>query len=710
MIDQALSAKIPERIKGLAELSHNIWWGWHPRARDVFRTLNYTAWKASRHNPVEVLGVTSPEQLAAAAADPSFLSLYDSVTTDFETGIKASDTWFSSGFPARLPGPIAYFSMEFALHNSLPIYAGGLGILAGDICKEASDLGLPFVGLGFMYPQGYFHQQVSPEGRQQEVYQRLDFRQSPISPVLSPEGRRCIAQVQLEDRLLSIAVWLVNVGRTAIYLLDTNLDENSEADRLLSARLYTAEPETRIQQEIILGIGGVRVLRALGIRPAVWHANEGHSAFMGLERIREEISSGKTFQSALEATRTSTLFTTHTPVPSGHDVFSDQLMDRYFSRYLPSLEIEREQFLNLGWTISRNRAGFNMTALALNTSSQHNAVSRLHQNETRKMWSSIWPDMPSEDLPIRYVTNGVHLPTWIGFEFTALFEKYLGRDWLKYQDDPALWQHIEDIPDEEIWAVHDAFKRRLIEVIIERAQTRWAEGALAPGQLTALGVLLNPQVLTLGFARRFTEYKRPALILHDLERLKKIVSHPLYPAQIVFAGKSHPADYAGKHILHRVYSACLDRGFQGRLGFIEDYDMLMGRYLTHGVDVWLNTPRRLQEASGTSGMKAAINGVLNLSVRDGWWEEGYNGSNGWAIGAGPEGAGSPDQDKNDAESLYRLLEEEIVPLYYQHDRRGIPHGWIKMIKKSMSTLIPHFCATRMVKEYIQNYLNMTPPG
>ncbi len=708
MIDHTLANKIPERIKRIDELAHNIWWSWHPKARDVFRSLDYPIWRDSGHNPVKVLFDTTKEKLQSAAEDPAFLSLYDSVIVDFDREMQAGDTWFGARYRDLLPGPIAYFSMEFALHSSLPIYAGGLGILAGDMCKEASDLGLPFIGIGFMYPQGYFHQHISAEGWQQEIYQQLNFNEAPISQIRLPQGQRSIARVYLVDRPLSIAVWLVKVGRVNIYLLDTNVEENTLEDRQLSARLYTADPEMRIQQEIILGIGGVRVLRALNINPAVWHANEGHSAFMSLERIREEIDKGASFDEALARVRAATVFTTHTPVPSGHDVFPPGLIDKYFSSYWPSLKIDRQRFLNLGHPDNRGQAGFNMTALTINTAKQRNAVSKLHETETRKMWHVVWPDLPVEQVPITHVTNGVHVPTWIGYEYAEIFEKYLGKDWGQHQDDVEYWKPIMNVPDEEIWAIHRGLKSRLIEVIINRAQRRWAEGEVNAQQVVTMGALLNPQVLTIGFARRFTEYKRPALVLNDMDRLKKIINNPWHPVQIVFAGKSHPADFAGKYILHKIYSIAQDRELQGRIAFIEDYDMHLARYMTHGIDVWLNNPLRLQEASGTSGMKAAINGIPNLSVRDGWWEEGYNGANGWAIGAGPEAAYIPDQDRNDAESLYRLLEDRVIPLFYQQDRSGIPHDWVRMVKESICTVMPRFSACRMVKQYTDDLYASVP--
>ncbi len=711
MLENTLISKIPERINRLNELAHNIWWSWHPRARDVFRILDYPLWKASGHNPVKQLNETTAEKLQAAAEDSAFLAVYDAVMASFDADMQNPATWFAGRYQRDFAGPIAYFSMEFALHSSLPMYAGGLGILAGDICKEASDLGLPLVGIGFMYPQGYFHQHVDAEGWQQEVYQQLNFHEAPIQQVLSVQGQQSIAQVMLANRTLALGVWLVKVGRVSIYLLDTDVEGNSPEDRQLSARLYSADPELRIQQEIILGIGGVRVLRSLGIQPAIWHANEGHSAFMGLERLREKISEGFTFEQALTAIQSATVFTTHTPVASGHDVFSYGIIDKYFTGYWPALGIKRDKFLALGQPDHRGQSGFNMTALALNTSLQRNAVSRLHEMETRKMWQSAWPGVPLEQVPITHITNGVHVPTWISYDLVELFDKYLGKDWVEKQDDANLWERLLDVPDKEIWTIRRALKSRLIEVIMGRAQQRWLDGEVTAQQVLTMGALLNPQALTIGFSRRFTGYKRPALILHDPERLKKIVNDPWRPVQIVFAGKSHPADFSGKYVLHNICTIAKDREFQGRIAYVEDYDMHLARYLTHGVDIWLNNPLRLQEASGTSGMKAGINGVPNLSVRDGWWEEGYNGRNGFAIGSNWESAYSSEQDSEDAESIYRLLEEKVVPLYYQQDRTGVPHEWVKLVKESIVSIMPNFSASRMVKEYTEKlYLPLVRIG
>jgi glycogen phosphorylase len=709
MLNQALRTRLPKRIGRLDELAHNLWWSWHQQARDLFRILDYPLWRNSGHNPVKQLRDINPDKLKAAASDPAFLTLYDFVMSAFDADMSAQDTWFNANYPNMLPGPVALFSMEFAIHNSLPIYAGGLGILAGDTCKEASDLGLPLVGVGFMYPQGYFHQRISAGGWQEEVYRQLDFSEAPITPITASRGRRALVKVELDNKSLSIAVWQVQVGRVSIYLLDTDIEENPPQDRQLSARLYVADKESRIQQEIVLGIGGVRVLRALGIKPAIWHANEGHTAFMMLERVREEIKQGATFDEALHRVRATTVFTTHTPVPAGHDVFPVQLVEQCFHRYWGSLGMDRDRFVKLGQQNGLCHQSFNMTALALAMSGQCNAVSELHGTVTRKIWHVLWPDIEEDEVPISHVTNGIHVPTWVAPELGQVYEKYLGKGWLEKHDDPKIWERVTDIPDEELWAVRQLLKRNLMVTMRERARKRWDEVEVAPQQVLSMGALLDPWVLTIGFIRRFAEYKRPALIFHDIERLKKIVNDEGRPVQIVFAGKSHPADFQSKYLLQQVYNLATDRKFQGRIAFVEDYDMRMAHYLVQGVDVWLSTPRRLNEACGTSGMKASLNGVPNLSVRDGWWYEGYNGANGWAIGNGHGAYGPEEEDKADAEALYRLLEKKIVPLYYNRDRDGVPHGWIRVVKEAIRSVTPNFSARRMLKEYTdQIYLPATP--
>jgi len=694
--------EIPERINRLEELANNLWWSWHPEGRAMFRMLDYPSWRLGGHNPVQQLYEIGQEKLEAASGDSSFLSLYDAAIAVFDKEMTDGNSWYATKYPDLRQKSIAYFSMEFAIHNSLPIYAGGLGVLAGDLCKEASDLGIPMVAVGFMYPQGYFRQRISPEGWQEEEYSSLDFSKAPVTAVSSEEGKQCLAEVQLGNRTLHIGAWLVNLGRVDLYLIDTDIEENTPQDRQLSNRLYTADPENRLQQEVLLGIGGVRILRALGIEPAIWHANEGHTAFMMLERIREGVAKGINFNDALTSVQETSVFTTHTPVPAGHDIFPAGLVERYFKDYWPALGIDRETFMDLGRYVGSRDNSFNMTNLSLKTSGHRNAVSRLHGNVTRRMWCGLWLDCTEENAPIIHITNGVHAPTWVALENRQLFDRYLGHDWVDKQDDVEMWRHIEDIPDEELWRVHIFLKRKLFHIIIERAQQRWAKTEATPQQILTMGFLLDYDTLTIGFVRRFAEYKRPDLLFNDIERLKKIVNDQWRPVQIIFAGKSHPADTASKELLQHVHTMARDRAFQCRIAFLEDYDMRLARYLVQGVDVWLNTPRRLQEASGTSGMKAALNGVLNLSVLDGWWLEAYNGNNGWSIGDESLKASTEIEDESDAEALYHLLEDQVVPLYYDRNRNGLPHSWVSMMKRSISSIVPVFNSRRMLKGYCEN--------
>ena len=694
-------SKIPERIGRLKEIASSLWWSWHPEGRAVFRTLDYSLWRLSGHNPIQMLYDISREKLEAAANDASFVALYDTAITHFDADTKDGHSWYKKAHADSFTEPVAYFSMEFALHNSLPIYAGGLGVLAGDLCKEASDLGIPMVAVGFMYPQGYFRQRISAEGWQEEEYRQLDFSKAPVSPILSSTGQRCLAEVKLNKRNLYVGAWLVQLGRVKLYLLDTDMEENEPQDRQLSNRLYTSDREQRLVQEILLGIGGVRVLRSLGIHPSVWHANEGHTAFMMVERIREEIAAGATFNEAKETVRKTSVFTTHTPVPAGHDVFTTQLIEQYFNSYWPLLGINKETFLDLGRHSGAGESSFNMTILSMKTSGQCNAVSRLHGKVTRRMWHGLWPDRPEEKVPITHITNGIHVPTWIALETRQLYSKYLGNDWIEKHDDIALWEHINDMPDAELWGLHQVLKRKLFHIILERAQQRWAKKDVSPQQILAMGALLDHDTLTIGFVRRFAEYKRPSLLFQDIERIKRIINDDWRPVQIIFAGKSHPADTASKLLLQHVHNLTKDHAFQGRIAFLEDYDMRLARYLAQGVDVWLNIPRRLQEASGTSGMKACLNGVLHLSVPDGWWHEAFNDDNGWAIGDDTIKNNSEEEDKSDADALYNLLEEKVIPMYYTRDRNGLPQAWVAMMKKSIRTIVPVYSARRMLKEYCE---------
>ncbi len=694
-----LGPKLPERISRLDELANNLWWSWHYHARDLFRALDYSLWRVSGHNPVKQLLEINPDKLREAANDPDILTLYDSVMTRFDSDLTSNERWFPKNHPGLLTEQVAYFSAEFAIHSSLPIYAGGLGVLAGDLCKEASDLGLPLVAIGFMYPQGYFQQRISPEGWQEENYRQLDFDEAPIRPCPWPDACATTVQLQINNKMINVCAWLVKVGQVNMYLLDTNCEGNSLEDRQLTARLYTADREQRIQQEFILGIGGVRILRALGLNPTIWHANEGHTSFMMLERLREEIASGQDFNQATEKIRNTTVFTTHTPVPAGHDVFPADLVEKYMRQYRESLGLSLPDFMRLG-QVHPDEPYFNMTALGLKMAEHRNAVSRLHGEVSRKMWNVLWPQLEEGKVPITHITNGVHIPTWIAPELAEVCRKFISPELIDRHDEAELCEKVFDIPDEEFWHVRQTLRRKLIQYILEAAQRRWAEGNATAQQILAMGSLLDADTLTIAFVRRFAEYKRPALIFSDIERLKRIVNNRQQPVQIIFAGKSHPADFASKVLLHRVYSLASDREFQGRIAFIEDYDMHIARFLTQGVDVWLNNPRRLQEACGTSGMKASINGVPHFSIRDGWWEECYNGKNGWSINGGPEMA-DKEQDTTDAEAIYQALETQIVPLFYKRDRDGIPHEWIQVEKEAFRTVVQQFSARRMLKEYTE---------
>jgi glycogen phosphorylase len=694
----AIKNKVPERIGRLPELAYNLWWSWTPDARELFRRLDYPLWRKTRHNPVEMLIEISPERLDKRIKDPAWLRQYDKVMIMFDNMLKDENTWFHTTYPELENQIIAYFSFEFGLHNSLPIYSGGLGILSGDHAKEASDLGLPFVGVGFMYPQGYFRQRVPSHGWQEAVYQLIDIDRSPIQLVKDDKGQDLKISVELGHRDVFARIWRVNVGRNPLYLLDTDVDENDPWDRELSARLYSGDSEMRIRQEIMLGIGGVRALNILGIKPAAWHMNEGHSAFLLLENVREKVQDGLNFDDALEHVRKNSIFTTHTPVPAGHDAFSYHLLDQYFGNYWEELGVSREKFLSLGAHQEEWGQAFNMTVLALHLAEKVNGVSKLHGEVSREMWQSVWPDREITRIPITSVTNGVHVPTWIASELNHLYLKYLGIDWSARHDDPLLWQRVQDIPSEELWDVHMVLKFKLMRFLRAKARRSWIGGQSDPTQVMTSGTMLDPEALTIGFARRFATYKRATLIFHDAERLKRLLLDSHRPVQIVFAGKAHPADDPGKALIQEIYNMAKHNQIGGRIAFVEDYDMHTARYFTQGVDVWLNTPRRPYEASGTSGMKASLNGVPNLSVLDGWWVEGYNGANGWAINGKQMDAHS-EQDRHDAEAIYRLLEEEIVPLYYERDHDDIPRGWIEVMREAIRSNTPRFSMRRMVKEY-----------
>ena len=694
-----LFPNLPERLLGLGEMAENLWWSWHPAARMLFKMLNRQAWKESGHNPDKMLKEIPKEDLESASKDPDYLRHYDVVLSKFRKAIgkKGCDLLETT---IDLSRPIVYFSAEYGLHRSLPFYAGGLGFLAGDYIKECSDLGIPLVAVGFMYPEGYLHQVIREDGWQESRDEILEREAASISRVLDEEGSQLVVKVPLPEPSLYVAVWKVDVGRVPLYLMDTDIDQNDPWNRSISARLYTGDMEQRLRQEIVLGIGGSEVLEKLGIRHSVIHLNEGHPAFALLERIRYRVKEGMSYDEAVEMVRKTSIFTTHTPVPAGHDVFPFHLIEKYFHTYWSSLGLDHDRFLQLGVHPKEPSAGFNMTAFALRISGHRNGVSKRHGEVTRKMWQSLWPEIPEDQVPIDHVTNGVHVPTWIEPKMELLFNKYLGPDWLDDHDNPVVWAFVDEIPNEELWKTHYWLKIKLIDAIRYRARQRWTEDRVSPSIVVSGGAMLDPSILTIGFARRFATYKRADLIFQNMETLKKLLNDRWRPIQIVFAGKAHPADDPGKQLLQRIFNAARDPDMGGRIAFVEDYGEQLAQYLVHGVDVWLNNPIPPMEASGTSGMKAALNGVPNLSILDGWWIEGFNGKNGWAFGHKEEsGAG----DRIDAEAIYRILENEILPLYYKISEDGVPHDWVRLMKESIKSSSATYSARRMVKEYVQKF-------
>ena len=693
---------LPRRIDRLGELAYNLWWTWNPSAQRLYYRIDYALWGRLNHNPLLFLRSVGRSEVNAAAQNPIYLEIYDRVFASFDAYMNAKETWFTHTYEDQSKHQMAYFSMEFGLHETLPIYSGGLGVLAGDYLKESSDLGLPLVGMGLMYAEGYFTQRISEDGWQESVNNLLNFEELPVLQVLDGEEKPLAISVSFPDRNVIAHFWELRVGRVPLYLLDTDLDENTPADRALTLRLYSSDLDLRIAQEILLGVGGVRALRALCYAPNIWHMNEGHAAFLTLERAREQVAKGKSFKQAIALTRRGNVFTTHTPVPAGNDEFPLWLVDKNLSNLWPMLGLDRDQFVELARHQQPWGETFSMPVLALRLSDGRNAVSELHGRVSRRMWKFLWPDIQNEnDVPINYVTNGVHTATWLARRMRVLLGNYLGEDWLDRLDDPETWVKVDAIPDKELWDVRLHLKRKLVFYALERTRQRWMKGDYHPVQAIASGIMLDPYMLTIGFARRFATYKRADLIFHDLDRLLELINHPNRPVQIIFAGKAHPADDPGKHIIQEVYQIVKKAENGGRLVFLEDYDMNLARYLVQGVDVWMNNPRRPNEASGTSGMKAAMNGVINFSVLDGWWREAYNGTNGWAIGEDP-GLDAEVQDEADAESLYDVLENQIIPLYYsERNADNVPVEWLVMLKDSIRTIIPQFSTRRMLKEYIE---------
>jgi glycogen phosphorylase len=694
---------LPEKLACLRELSNNIVWSWDHTIRSLFRRMDRDLWEESNHNPVKMLGAISQERLELLASDDSFIAHIERAWNVFQD-YKNSRTWFDRCGEKHSDMIVAYFSAEYGLTECMPIYSGGLGILSGDHVKSASDLGLPFVGVGLLYQQGYFRQYLNADGWQQETYPENDFYNMPINPVLDEEGSPLQISVDFPGRKVFAQIWEVNVGRVPLYLLDTNIDQNEQDDRDITDQLYGGDRENRIKQEIILGIGGMRALRAMGITPTVCHMNEGHSAFLALERARLLMEdTGLSFSEVKEAARAGTVFTTHTPVAAGFDLFGIDLMDKYFTDYYKQLGLQRGEFLNLGQSLVQPGGPFNMALLATHHASYINAVSVLHSKVSQDMWQGTYPNVPVDEIPIMPITNGIHIRSWLSIDMQRLLENYLGSRWLDEPNDPEFWKRIDRIPDEELWATHIRRRERLVAFARQRLAEQLERRGSSAHEIHIAHEMLNPSALTIGFARRFATYKRATLLLRDGERLRRLLNNPERPLQIIFAGKAHPQDNEGKEFIRQIIHFARQDDIRRRIVFIEDYDITVGRHMVEGVDVWLNTPRRPLEASGTSGMKVLANGGLNLSILDGWWDEGYNMNNevGWAIGAGEQYGNADYQDEVESNALFNLLEQEVVPQFYDRGADQLPRDWIKRVKTSMMTLCPFFNTHRMVGDYAQ---------
>jgi glycogen phosphorylase len=698
---------LPAKIARLKELAYNLYWTWHPELQALFQEINPRVWADSGHNPVRVLQECSQRDLERVVASKQFLEHFENALAAFDAYMTRQDTWWKRTH-ADNPAKLAYFSMEFGFHESVQIYSGGLGILAGDHLKSASDLDLPLCAVGMLFREGYFHQRIGPDGWQGEYYDTLEPHRLPLTPALDTTGKAVKVRVEIGDRKVCVQVWQMNIGRIKIYLLDANTPENTDSDRAITDRLYgTAQPgrsahELRVAQELLLGIGGVRALRALGLSPTVFHMNEGHASFLGLERAREYVAEGLSFPEALEAVASGAIFTTHTPVPAGNDAFAFDLMDKKLGAYwYGALGISRDEFQRLGWQDSRDGPSFSMTVLALNFSRFHNGVSELHGEVSRKMWNFVWPGAELPEVPITHVTNGIHTRTFLAPEMAALFDAHLPKSWDDQIENHAVWQGINTIPDRDLWDARKTLKRRLIEFTRDRLRRQYLRDDATAGRVGELDGILNEHALTIGFARRFATYKRATLLFRDLDRIRKIVNNPERPVQFIFAGKAHPADNPGKEFIQGIVKMSQDPELHGKIVFLEDYDMNVARHLVQGCDIWLNNPRRPLEASGTSGEKASLNGCINFSVLDGWWREAYDGVNGWSIGEEREYANLDLQDAADAESLYHTLEFEIAKLYYA-DQDGVPEGWIAVVKNAIRTIAPQFSMQRQVLDYTRD--------
>ena len=697
-----VNPQLPKRIGKLSEIANNLWWSWNTEFLRLFKIIDRDLWETCEKNPVKFLKRVSQDRLEAVVENTDFLREYDRLAKEFDDYITSKNTWFSNKYPENKKDLIAYFSAEYGLDQTIPIYSGGLGILSGDHLKSASDLGIPLVAVGLLYKNGYFHQKINGNGEQETEYNNIELSNLPINPVKDENGEELKIYVKFEKRKVYLKVWQINVGRIKLYLLDSDIDENIPKDREVTLHLYGGDQEMRIKQEIILGMGGTNLLtRALGLNPTVYHMNEGHSAFLILELIKNIIKEKKvSFEVAKDIASSKTVFTTHTPVPAGNDIFPIGLVEKYFKEFWPRLGLDREEFLKLGMKpCTELEPGFNMGIFALKVAGKKNGVSKLHGAVSRELFGDVWPEIAANESPITYVTNGIHTCSWLAPSLKELYNKYLIPYWQDniYKDE--VWENINNIPNQELWGIHQKRKQKLFDIVKENTTNRLRKSGYSYEEINEITSKLNPNALTIGFARRFATYKRATLIFKDLERITQILNNADRPVQLIFAGKAHPADKEGQDLIKRIHEISMMPQFKGKIFLLENYNIAMSRYLVSGVDVWLNNPRRPMEASGTSGQKASVNGVINFSVLDGWWAEGYNQENGWTIGTNAEFTSYEEQDIADSQSMYRTLEEKIIPTYYEKDENGISEKWMKIMKNSITSTGGKYSTSRMLVDY-----------
>lgn len=700
-----VNPQLPKRIEKLSEISNNLWWSWNTEFLRLFKKIDKDLWETCEKNPVKFLKQVSQERLEAVATNVEFLKEYDRLAKEFNDYVTSKNTWFANKYPENKNDLIAYFSAEYGLDQTIPIYSGGLGILSGDHLKSASDLGIPLVAVGLLYKNGYFHQKINGYGDQETEYNNIELSNLPINPVKDGNGEELKIYVKFENRKVYLKVWQINVGRIKLYLLDSDIDENSPEDRETTLRLYGGDQEMRIKQEIVLGMGGTNLLtQALGLNPTVYHMNEGHSAFLILELIKNIIREKKvSFEVAKDIASSKTVFTTHTPVPAGNDIFPIALVEKYFKGFWPRLNLDREEFLKLGMKpCTELEPGFNMGILALKVAGKKNGVSKLHGAVSRELFGDVWPEIAANESPITYVTNGIHTCSWLAPSLKELYNKYLIPYWQDNIFKDEVWENINNIPNQELWGIHQQRKQKLLELVKESTTNRLRRSGYSYEEINDITSKLNANALTIGFARRFATYKRATLIFKDLERITQILNNADRPVQLIFAGKAHPADKEGQDLIKRIHEISMMPQFKGKIFLLENYNIAMSRYLVSGVDVWLNNPRRPMEASGTSGQKASVNGVINFSVLDGWWAEGYNQENGWTIGTNAEFTSYEEQDIADSQSMYRTLEEKIIPTYYEKDENGISEKWMKIMKNSITSTGGKYSTSRMLVDYTNN--------